>query len=128
YATGFDRDFAALALANELERVQGAVEPQLSVQEQALEVARQQQQALEDMLAEAKAQIDVLRGVDDKLYEQVLETIKTQLTSQGQLDKLSDIDVNTFVAEKLMQDLVTAQMAEQQARLQIDAINNQVNI
>src|SRR5690606_35828234 len=83
---------------------------------------------LENMLQEAKAQIDVLRGVDDKLYEQVLETIKTQLTSQGQLDKLSDIDVNTFVAEKLMQDLVTAQMAEQQARLQIDAINNQVNI
>ena len=96
FASAFDRDVAALNLANKLEDLQDVTGPQMTLAEQQLEVSKQQLAELEKMLNKAQAAIDETRGVknntaglrtDWTVYTNTLGTVLDQSASFEALAK-----------------------------------------
>lgn len=105
YATSYDKSRAFLTLANDLEKLKQNSEPQLTDAEQQVKLAEAQIKQLDDLLTTARDQIDAVRGVDASLF---------------------GIDESITAVELAQKQLLSATQAEQEARLQIDKLNEQL--
>lgn len=75
YATKFDEDRAKLLLAAELKDLQGVTGVQLSVAQQQLDAANAQIKRLDDILAQAKKQVDSANGINTSVLS-VTDAVK----------------------------------------------------
>lgn len=105
YATSYDKSRAFLTLANDLENLKKNSEPQLTAAELQVKLAKDQIEYLDDLLIKAKDQIIEIRDIDASLF---------------------GIDKNIQDVEKAQSQLLSATQSEQEARNQIDKLNEQL--
>lgn len=105
YATSYDKSRAFLTLANDLEKLKSTAEPQLTSAEQTVLSLETQIKQLDSVLENARKQIDELRGIDASLY---------------------GIDEGITLVDAALQQLQTAYQAEEEARVQINTLNAQL--
>ena len=105
YATSYDKSRAFLTLANDLEKLKSTAEPQLTSAEQTVLNLETQIKQLDSVLENARKQIDELRGIDASLY---------------------GIDEGITLVDAALQQLQTAYQAEEEARVQINTLNAQL--
>lgn len=105
YATSYDKSRAFLTLANDLEKLKQNSEPQLTTAEQQVKLAEAQVKQLDDLLEKARGQVSAIRDVDASLF---------------------GIDESITAVELAQKQLLSATQAEQEARLQIDKLNEQL--
>lgn len=105
YATSYDKSRAFLTLANDLEKLKNTAEPQLTSAEQTVLNLETQIKQLDSILESARKQLDELRGIDASIY---------------------GIDESIALVDAALQQLQTAYQAEEEARVQINTLNAQL--
>ena len=105
YATEYDKSRAFLTLANDLESLNAIAEPQLTEAEATVVNLEKQIKQLDELLNDAKTQVENLRKIDASLY---------------------GIDESITDVQAAMSQLQTAVKAEEQSRSLIEALNKQL--
>ena len=105
YATEYDKSRAFLTLANDLESLNAIAESQMTEAEATVVNLEKQIKQLDELLNDAKTQVENLRKIDASLY---------------------GIDMSIMDVQAAMGQLQTAVKAEEQARSLIEALNKQL--
>lgn len=67
FSSQADADFARLVLAGQLKALEQIAGPQLTAAEQSAKLAEDQMRGLDDLLLEARKQVDTMRGIDTSI-------------------------------------------------------------